>query len=181
MENFFSVPFVLVVAGLYGVTMKVADLLNEHGLRLFKHADILFGFLWGISGSFLVLVNPVVGSAVVAMNVAFIIRNRLDYTNHQIATSLIILTGFLSGNITVLPLVCFFLVFLLFGSIKDYADDVWHLRGFMSKLTEWMLYYPVPTFIYCFFFGGWVLFWIFTIYTLGYNTTKMIARNYGYK
>lgn len=26
--------------------MKMADLLNEHGLKLFKHGDILFGLLW---------------------------------------------------------------------------------------------------------------------------------------
>ena len=46
MIDLFSPFFVVIYAILFGITMKIADLLDEHGLKSFKGADILFGFLW---------------------------------------------------------------------------------------------------------------------------------------
>ncbi len=54
--DLFSLLLVLIFASLYGVTMKVADLLNEHGLKLFRGSAILFGILWGFFGALLVAV-----------------------------------------------------------------------------------------------------------------------------
>ena len=44
-ENLFSIPMILLFALLYGVTMKIADLLNEHGFKWFKGSAIIFGLL----------------------------------------------------------------------------------------------------------------------------------------
>ncbi|MBI3572476.1 hypothetical protein HY091_03025 [Candidatus Kaiserbacteria bacterium] len=165
----------IICAIIYGVTMKVADLLDEHGLKWFKYSNILFGFLWGIAGVLVILLsNPIVVSTVVAMNIAFIVRNRLDFLNHQIAATLIIVAGIISDNIVSIPFLGFLIVFLIFGALKDQLDDVIHVKGMAFILSETMLYYPIPTFLYCLFYGNWILFWIFATYTVAYDLTKLI-------
>ena len=70
---------------LFAVTMKIADLLDEHGLSFFKGADILFGVLWGIFGALLCLSHTIIANVILAMMMGFVIRKRLDYINHIIA------------------------------------------------------------------------------------------------
>ena len=96
-ENLFSIPMIILYALLYGITMKIADLFNEHGLKWFKGSKILFGLLWGAFGALLILSNNTIANIMLAMNLAFIIRNRLDYINHQIAASIIIISFLFSS------------------------------------------------------------------------------------
>ncbi len=173
---------IILFAVLYGVTMKVADLLNEHGLKWFRGADILFGVLWGVFGALLALGDNLIANVVLAQNVAFIMRNRLDYLNHQIAASIIIIGFLFSSQFSPWAFLAFYIVFLVFGSLKDYVDDILKKRkGLMIALNEAMLYYPVPTLAYCLLYGGWVLFWAFLAYTVSYDATKYVARTKGYK
>ncbi len=81
-ENLFSNPMILLYALLFAITMKVADLFDEHGLKWFKGSTILFGFLWGGFGALLVLSNNTIANIMLAMSLAFLVRNRLDYLNH---------------------------------------------------------------------------------------------------
>ena len=180
-EILFSIPAIILYALLYGVTMKIADLFNEHGLKWFKGSAIIFGILWGGFGLLLVLSNSTIANIILAMNVAFIIRNRLDYLNHQIAASIIIVGFLLSSAIHPLLFVVFFGTFLIFGSLKDYIDDVLKKKeGILPILSEVMLYYPIPTLIYCGFFGNWIVFGVFLAYTITYDLTKFIFKKRGY-
>lgn len=182
MDIFSTLPALIVYSILYGLTMKVADLLNEHGLKWFKYSDVLFGILWGLFGLLIVCFGDAVSvSVMVAMNMAFLIRNRLDYINHQIASTIIILGGFIVGNVLIPELLIFYFTFLIFGYIKDYVDDVLHSENILAQMNELMLYYPIPTFVYSVIYGNWNLFWIFTTYTFFYDLTKYVARKYGYK
>lgn len=45
MIDLFSIPMIVLYAVLYGLTMKVADLSDEHGLKWFEGSAIIFGFL----------------------------------------------------------------------------------------------------------------------------------------
>ena len=181
-ENLFSLPMVILYALLYGITMKIADLLNEHGLKWFKCSAILFGFLWGIFGALLVLSDSTIAIIMLAMNLAFIIRNRLDYINHQIAASIIIISFLFSSTFNPILFIAFYLVFLIFGSTKDYVDDILKKKsGILVSLNEAMLYYPIPTFVYCLLYGNWIVFWAFLAYTLAYDITKQIYKKKGYK
>lgn len=177
-----TVLFPVLLAAIYGITMKVADLLDEHGLKLFKGSDILFGIMWGTSGAAIILfTDPVIASCILAMNVAFICRNRLDYLNHQIAATIIIAVGLVTHIATPGIFLVFLALFLVFGGLKDYADDILHSRTWFGQVAELMLYYPLPTFLYCILYGNWMLFGVFTTYTIAYNATKLIARRYGYQ
>lgn len=181
LENLFSIPMVIFYALLYGITMKIADLLNEHGLKSFKGSAILLGFLWGGFGVLLILSNNIVANIILAMNLAFIIRNRLDYINHRIASSIIIITFLFSSALNPILLITFYVIFLIFGSSKDYVDDTLKKKkGVLVFLNEAMLYYPVPTLIYCSIYGNWIVFWVFLVYTIAYDSTKFIYKKKGY-
>jgi hypothetical protein len=181
MIDFFSVPMILVYAVFYGVTMKIADLLDEHGLKLFKYGDLIFGALWGLFGSLLILSDVTIANVILAMNIAFLIRRRIDYLNHAIAVTLIFITFFLYGSIRPILFLVFYFLFLIFGSLKDYIDDVLKKKeGFLVILNEAMLYYPIPTFVYCLIYGNWIVFWVFLLYTISYDLTKYCAGSKGY-
>lgn len=161
--------------------MKIADLLNEHKLKWFKGSSVIFGILWGIFGSLFLLTNNIIGNLVLAMNIAFIIRNRLDYINHQIAASIIIITFLFTTKFEPFLFLTFYIIFLVFGFLKDYIDDTLKKKsGLLVKLNESMLYYPIPTFIYCIYFGNWIVFFSFLIFTISYDLTKFIAKKKGY-
>lgn len=173
---------IIVAAILYGITMKVADLLDEHGLKWFRGSAILFGILWGTFGAALVISNNTIANIILAMNVAFIIRQRLDYLNHQIAASIIIITFLFVAAFNPILFIIFYIIFLVFGFLKDYIDDKLNKKkGVVIALSESMLYYPIPTFIYCLLYGNWIVFWAFLLYTVSYNVTKYIAKKRGYK
>ena len=89
MIDLFSLHMILLYAVFYGITMKVADLFNEHEFKWFKHADVLFGSLWGIFGALLVISNMIIGNVILAMIIAFLIRRRIDHINHAIAVIII--------------------------------------------------------------------------------------------
>ena len=185
LEKLFSNFLIIIYALLFGVTMKIADLLDEHGLKWFKGDAIIFGFLWGIFGSLLILSNNLVANIILAMNIAFIIRNRLDYINHQIAATIIIITFLFSQVFQPILFSIFFIIFLIFGSFKDYIDDILtrkqlEKKGLFYYLNELMLYYPIPTLIYCLLYGNWIVFWIFLTYNLSYNIIKIVYKKKGY-
>jgi len=182
MVDFFSIPTTLIYAALYGVTMKIADLLDEHGLKLFKYSNLLFGALWGSFGALLILNHPIVANIILAMNVAFLIRRRIDYLNHAIAITIILITFLFYGSIEPVLFLVFYFIFLIFGSLKDYIDDVLKKKeGLLVKLNEAMLYYPVPTLIYSLIYGNWIVFYAFLLYTISYDLTKYYAAKQGYK
>ena len=182
MIDWFSTYFLILYAILYGITMKIADLLDEHGLKLFKGSGILFGVLWGIFGALLILGHNTIANIILAMNIAFIIRNRLDYLNHQIATSIIIISFLFFAIFQPWLFLTFFFIFLIFGSIKDYIGDTLKLKkGIMFHFNERSWYYYILTLIYSIYTGIWMVFFVFALYKLSYDITKYIAAKKGYE
>lgn len=180
-ENLFSVPMIIFYALLCAVTMKFADLLDEHGLKWFKGSAIIFGFLWGIFGGLLVLSGSIIANMMLAMNLAFIIRNRLNYINHQIAASIIIITFLFSSVFNPILFVSFYAIFLVFGSLRDYiGDKIKKKTKLQSVYDSIMWYYPIPAFIYCLLYGNWIVFWAFLVFTVAYDMTKYIYKRKGY-
>lgn len=165
----------LLVAGVYGVTMKLADLLDEHGLKWFPGSALLFGMLWGIAGSWLVWSDPVIANVVLAMNIAFIMRNRLDYFNHQLGASVIIVCFLAFGSVDIGVFGVFYGVFLVFGMLRDYVGDVIEAKnGLLALYDKVMWYYPLSTLLYALMYGDWTIFAVFLVYTIAYDGTKAV-------
>lgn len=176
MIDWFATHFIILYAILYGVTMKIADLFDEHGLKeWFKGSRILFGFLWGIFGALLIISNVYVANVLLAMILAFIVRMRIDYLNHAIATLIIIISFLFYGSFEPLIFFIFLATFIIFGSIKDYLDDKLKSKGILQKISESGWYYVIPTLIYALFTSQWIVFYIFTIYIISYDVVKYIG------
>ncbi len=172
-ESSFSIPMLLVYAALFGTTMKIADLFNEHNVKpWFKGSGFIFGILWGIFGSLLIISNIYVANVLLAMVLAFIIRMRIDYKNHAIATLIIIITFLLKSNFMPILFFIFLAVFIIFGSIKDYFDDIINSKGLLYYITEPGWYYIIPTLIYSIITNQWLVFYVFTIYIIFYDIVK---------
>lgn len=172
--DLFSLLLVLIFASLCGVTMKVADLLNEHGLKLFRGSAILFGISWGFFGALLVVSDIYIANIMLAMAIAFIVRMRIDYINHAIA-EVVIIVSFLTYS-TFVPAVFFIFlpIFIVFGGMKDLLDDYYKRKNLLAKISESMWYYPIPTLIYASYTGQWIVFYVFTLFTIFYDITKYI-------
>lgn len=183
MIYFFSSIFLIIIfAVLYGVFMKIADLLNEHGLKWFKGSAVLFGFLFGIFGALLVLGNNLIGNIMLAMVICMILRNRLDYLNHRIAASIIIIVFLFSSVLTPILFISFYATFLIFGALRDYIGEKIKKKSKLQTIYDSVMwYYPVPTLIYCLIYGNWIVFWAFLTFTIAYDLTKYVAKRKGYQ
>ena len=168
----FSLPMVIIYAALFGVTMKLADLFDEHGLRWFKGDAVVFGLLWGLFGSLLVLSRADIANVVLAMVLAFLVRKRLDYLNHTIATAMIIIVFLWKGNFDLNLFLLFFVIFVLFGGLRDYLGDIRKKKDLLYYINEPAWYYIIPTAIYGIFTGNWMIFIVFTIYIVFYDLVK---------
>lgn len=177
----FTPLWTLVGSFLFGLTMKVADLLDEHGLKWFKFSDLLFGLLWGCFGVFMVIAHPILGNLVLATVLAFLVRNRLDYLNHQIAAVIIILGFILFGTFNVTIFLVFFPIYALFGGIKDYLDDKKKQRqGFWYTFFELAPYGVIGAFFYSVITNDWIIFFSWLVAMVGYDGIKYFARTKGY-
>ena len=172
----------IIYALFFGITMKIADLLDEHGLKWFKGSQILFGFLWGIFGILLINTNNTIANIIIAMSLAFLVRNRLEYLNHQIAVSIIIIGYLFISIFNPTLFFAFYIIFIIFGSLRDYiGDKIKEKTKLQSIYDNIMWYYPISTLIYCLFHGNWIVFCIFLTYTFAYDGTKAIFEKKGIK
>lgn len=71
--------------------MKIADLCDEHGCHFFRGDRVIFGFSWGLSAIALMRVDNILTEVWIAIVLSFIARAKIDFTNHGIATSAILL------------------------------------------------------------------------------------------
>ena len=174
-ENLFSTPLILIYAALFGVTMKIADLFDEHGMKEWFWGDrIAFGFLWGLFGALLVWSRPDVANVTLAMVLAFVVRMRIDYRNHAIATATIVIAFLYHGTFDPVLFFLFFAVFVVFGGLRDYLGDVRKKKDWIYKINEPAWYYVAPTFAYGAVSGNWVIFFTFTTYIVFYNAVKYL-------
>lgn len=171
---------VAIVAVLYGACMKVADLLDEHGMVWFLGSKILYGVLWGVFGALLILTDAYVGNAILAMVLAFLIRLRLDYRNHAIAGAIIILTFIAQSVFIPVEFLIFFLTFLIFGMWKDYLGDVRKKRDLLFKINEIAPYNFIVAFAYSFVTGIWIVFVAIFFSTISYDLIKYGFHKLGY-
>lgn len=163
---------IIIYSLLFGLTMKIADLFDEHNMKWFKGDKLVFGILWGFFGLFLVLSRIDIANVTLAMVLAFLVRMRLDYRNHAIATAMIIIAFVWKSQFDIIIFFIFFATFVIFGGLRDYLGDVRKKKDWLYKINEPAWYYVIPTAIYGVCTNNWVIFVIFTIYIVGYDLAK---------
>ena len=182
MLEIFSYSLILLYGILFGITMKIADLLDEHGLKWFKGSTILFGFLWGGFGILLILSNQVIANIYLAIVLAFVLRYRIDYLNHGIAATMMVLSFFAIQIIDWTVFIIFFSVFAIFGLIRDALKEEKskrHSPNFFRKLLNLRSQYYVLPLFYSIVTGFWLVFWVVGLNMLAYELTLRYWKNKG--
>ncbi|HLD12614.1 MAG TPA: hypothetical protein VJB87_03375 [Candidatus Nanoarchaeia archaeon] len=84
-----QILLVIVYSIIFAATIKIADLLDEHGLKLFKGSKTLFGILWGVSFLLLTTLDAYIAGFWIAFLLYWILNHKIDYHNHCLATAII--------------------------------------------------------------------------------------------
>lgn len=132
---------VCLFAFLTGIFTKLADVGVDHGVPMSKFYKVLYGILWGVCGSLVVLGNTYVAAFYFGILLSWIVRYKLDYYNHGIGGAMILFAIVLILPITALHLwiiIGTFVLFTLFGILS---------REYSFKLG-WFQEYNVYSFIY---------------------------------
>lgn len=167
--------YIIIYSALFGVTMKIADLLNEHNLKYFKGANIIFGILWGFFGALLILVDISIANALLAMILVYLIRMRIDYVNHSIATVIMILTFILSQQFDLFTFSLFASFFIVLGWFKDWYQyknkNKSKALRFVYHIGIW--FYPISGFVYFLVTKNILPFVALTIFNIFYALIKV--------
>lgn len=112
---------------LFGITQKLADAVNEHNTSLFKGSNLVFGILFAIVGSLLIVTNSVFYNFYIGLVIYWLLANKLDYFKHQISASIIILVAFshkLFFELIIVDILFVVLIFFNFKLIKKFIMQV---------------------------------------------------------
>jgi len=165
-----TIPLLLINSLLFGFFTKLADLLDEHGLKMFKGADIFFGFVWGIFGTLAIIFSPLLATFYLAMLINWIIRGRIDYLNHRIATAIILVSVFFSGILANLDQILFIITTTLFTGIGVLIDYKIIKRNFLTN-NNLFIFIALVIMIYS-NLNYWIVFVSYLLNSIAYQSVK---------
>ncbi len=197
------IPTELLIGALaifFGIQMKVADLLVDHGLTWFRGADKVFGIGWGLTGSLLMLTHQPLANFLVPMILAFLGRKLIDRQNHGLACVVMLLTTMMAdqliwavrnyytslvhhssmGNPTYLTINlelnvagAFLVVLLLLGWAEDSLEERLPKpwRGILYEIVE-LRYWALP-FAYSVISEDWLIFACSALFIKSYELTRL--------
>lgn len=171
MSHAFPYISLILFSVLFGISMKIADLLDEHSLDLFPRADIVFGILTGVFGSLMIMDNDIIANVIFAIYLGFLLRNKLDFLNHRIGAAICFIVY--ATYATFLPgvfYICFLVINLGIDNLYDYLKSKKYQHYYLTELGL-----PIISLAYSLYTHDISYFSAFLAYTLGYNGTKFFA------
>lgn len=161
---------------MYAIMMKISDLLDEHGLKLFKGASYFFSFLCAIFGCLLIISNNVIANIIFAMVMGFVVRKRIDYNNHILAFIIITSCFFTCAQLIAQIYFPFLFIIVLLGFLKDtkYRSNNSKTLKIINKIYLYVpIIYALPSLVYSIISSEWIVFFVFFIYDFSYNITRL--------
>ena len=123
--NFIALPLIVVInAFLTGLFTKLSDVVNDDGLKVPTSVNILFGILWGVFGSLVVLGNPYVAAFYFGILLSWIHRFKLDNYSHGFGGSLILASIFFihpSSQVQIVIIIVTAVLFTFFGLLSRHG------------------------------------------------------------
>jgi len=165
----------IILSILFAVSMKLADLLNEHGLKLFKCSNIIFGIFWGLFGSLLILSDNFLANLWIAALIGWIFRGKEDYLNHGIASGFILTTFVLNIKNFQLDLnlfLTFFISMVLFGLIHDWLSENKKVSKTTSEYFHTICYYTILPIVYSSITKDWIILISFLSFIISYEIVR---------
>lgn len=162
---------VIIISLLFGINQKLADAVNEHGTVLFKGANIFFGTLFGISCSILISIDNVFAEFYVGLVIYWLIAGKLDFFNHQLSGSIMLLVAIYKSRIfelCLLNIVFVIFIFFLFKLAKNYFSA---FRGQINYPINKKIHHFIIAIILGFWFSSWLITISITFTMLGIIAT----------
>lgn len=153
-----------VLAFIFGFGSDFADLLDEHGLKWFRGSAVVIGLIWAFAGVGMIALYIPMLSYVVGLVLFWLVRNKLDYLNHQMSAAILLVFAFWQAQQGALnfwlSLGCFALLFLLsivakrmkkiFGNLPIFQyKDILALTAISLAVAS-----PLPNIVHIFVIAG---------------------------
>lgn len=169
--KFLAIPIVVILnAFITGLFTKLADIANDDGFQVSKKLNILFGFIWGIFGSLVVLGSPLVAAFYLGILFSWIHRYKLDNYSHGIGGSIILATIYFTHPTSSLHIVITlgtFLLFTIFGLLSRHK--IWGKNIFTEYNIYSFIFLAVLSFLYP---NIWLVFFASLANVIGYHSVK---------
>jgi hypothetical protein len=136
-ETIYFFAILPLVSLLFGVTQKIADGHDEHGLNWFPGAPIFFGLTWGLLGCVLVRATPAHFSIYFSLCLYWIFKLKIDYTNHATAIILIFISALnVDFKISVKAIISLLMTYIILDFVKVYLNlhKLWFYRYWIHFL-----------------------------------------------
>jgi len=172
MVNLSSVIILLINSALFGLFTKLADLTDEHKKKFFKGDSLLFGFLWGIFGSLVIIGNPLLGSFYLAILFHWILRGKIDYLNHRIALLIILITFIYKFNIAKFDWYLFTITFIIYTVIGLLNDNKLIKKTWFTNLNIYSFIIIILFTLYNFKYV--IVFYSYVLNSIFYQIPKKI-------
>lgn len=173
-----NITTILLLSAFFGFAVKMADLLDEHGLKLFKGSALLFGVLWGATGAFFIFSNNILSSFFIAILLHWILRCRIDYLNHGVAASVMLIAFFYNLPNFVMNWTVFLTIFTtysLFGLLND-ASDRENIKGKLAKIFKLNIHLIIiPLILSLLNSNYWIIAWSSILQIIFYDFTAKIG------
>jgi len=179
----FSIPMIILYAVLFGSTMKIADLLGEHGLKWFRGGALLFGILFGSFGALMILSSNILANFFIAMLIHWTLRFRIDSLEHGFAGAIMFTTFILNLNNFIFNPLIFWIIlipFSIFGLLNDLADKK-EISGFIAKFVKSEIHYLIiPLILLIIDIKYWIILIVSLGHAISYGLVKYFFRKKGY-
>lgn len=160
---------------LLGISMKWADLLNEHGIKSFHEVKIYMGIIWGLTMLIICGYSDAIFLAWLGIMASYVIRGCIDYLNHVIAAIIFFVFAIIAICIKEYSYILTFVFFMvsilldMFLKLKQY-NALFAFICFsipLYCLTPFVFYYNSLYGCDFDFFAS------FTSFALSYNTIRL--------
>ncbi|EKD44481.1 MAG: hypothetical protein ACD_71C00124G0008 [uncultured bacterium (gcode 4)] len=97
MDSFLTIEtlYILIATFWFWVFIKLADAHDEHGMKSFYGAALLYGVLWGVFGAYMISFSPHLHALYLSILFYWIYKFKIDYINHAIGAIIMFLWAFL--------------------------------------------------------------------------------------
>lgn len=87
--------YLIVATIIFGITIKLADAHDEHGMKSFPWAAMIYGVLWWISWAYIISFSSEMQALYLSIIFYWIYKFKIDYPNHAIWTIIMLFWAFM--------------------------------------------------------------------------------------
>lgn len=170
---------VIILSVMFAVFMKISYSISEGNLKVFKGGGVLFGFLWGMAGSYLILYDNTLANVWMAVLVGWVLRSKMNHFPNAMAGTMMLLTFFLNNNNFIFqrsPFLTFFYGVLLIGLPHEYLSRRGVVCRAKSELFQSIFFYTLLPLGYSLITKNWLVFASMFSFMLVYELTRKLTQ-----